>query len=158
MCSSIRTSFAALALVAGWGCGSTSDLVIGWQAEAGLVAQEAGADVEDGSHIRVCGDGATRATDAKSTAEGSVEVRDGSNAIFDAMGDDAGCSNATLCSILKSALVHRYSFDGTGTVATDSVGAAHGTVVNAELAGDGTVVLDGASSDQYVDLPNGIVR
>jgi hypothetical protein len=38
------------------------------------------------------------------------------------------------------------------------VGTAHGTVVNAQLGGNGTVVLAGAISDQYVDLPNGIVR
>ena len=58
---------------------------------------------------------------------------------------------------MKSALLHRYSFDGTGTAVTDSVGAAHGTVVNAQLSGSGTVVLGGGTTDQYVDLPNGIV-
>lgn len=65
-----------------------------------------------------------------------------------------GCGapdNLPLC------LRHRYSFDGTGTTATDSVGGANGLVVNTTLAGDGTVVLAGTDSLQYVDLPNGIV-
>ena len=55
-------------------------------------------------------------------------------------------------------LRHRYSFNGTGTTATDSVGGADGLVLNTTLAGDGTVVLAGVDTVQYVDLPNGIVR
>jgi hypothetical protein len=43
------------------------------------------------------------------------------------------------------------------SAATDSVGGADGLVVNRTLAGDGTVVLAGIDSLQYVDLPNGIV-
>jgi hypothetical protein len=58
---------------------------------------------------------------------------------------------------LPLCLRHRYSFNGTGTTATDSVGGADGLVVNTTLAGDGTVVLAGVDSVQYVDLPNGIV-
>jgi hypothetical protein len=38
------------------------------------------------------------------------------------------------------------------------VGTAHGTIVNAELHGDGFLALAGGTSDQYVDLPNGIVK
>jgi hypothetical protein len=68
---------------------------------------------------------------------------------------DSGCGSPC---ILKAALLHRYSFSGTGTRATDSVGQAHGTLVNATLTGTGTVVLAGGTTDQYVDLPNGIVR
>jgi len=70
---------------------------------------------------------------------------------------DGLCPNVTQCA-LRAALVHRYSFDGTGTVATDSVGAADGTVVGARLARTGSVVLAGGSTDQYVDLPNGIIH
>jgi len=55
------------------------------------------------------------------------------------------------------ALVHRYAFDGTGVVATDSVGARDGVVVNTELGGDGSVVLAGGVSNQYIDLPRFIV-
>jgi hypothetical protein len=68
---------------------------------------------------------------------------------------DAGCP----CScILKAGLAHRYSFSGTGVVATDSVGQADGTVVHTQLTGTGKLVLAGGTTDQYVDLPNGIVR
>jgi hypothetical protein len=56
-----------------------------------------------------------------------------------------------------SALVHRYSFDGTGTEVIDSVGGVNGTVMNASLSGSGSLTLAGTTSDQYVDLPNGLV-
>jgi len=72
---------------------------------------------------------------------------------------DAGgpsCPTPTLCAI-KAALVHRYSFNGSGRNVTDSVGRANGTVVNGQLSGNGYVNLRGGT-DQYVDLPNGIVR
>jgi hypothetical protein len=98
------------------------------------------------------------------SADGGLDTKDQASETLDAKADaspdvapDGGCSNPTLCA-LKAALVHRYQFDGTGTKVTDSVGTAHGTVMNAQLSGSGTVVLAGASSDQYVDLPNGIVR
>lgn len=59
-----------------------------------------------------------------------------------------------------SGLVHRYSFDGVGTTALDSIGTAHGTVVNAALTGQGTLTLVGAAGDQaqYVVLPHGLLR
>lgn len=66
-----------------------------------------------------------------------------------------GCGVSELCVDLKAGLVHRYSFTQKGTVATDSVGTAHGTIVGASAA-SGKVTLDG-STDAYVDLPNGIV-
>jgi cysteine-rich repeat protein len=56
-----------------------------------------------------------------------------------------------------SGLVHRYDFTGARTVITDSVGASHGTLVNTQLNGDGNLYLQGGSTDEYVDLPNGIV-
>jgi hypothetical protein len=80
--------------------------------------------------------------------------RDAGDTVADAS-VEAGCVDPVLCA-LKAALVHRYSFTGTGTVVTDSVGTAHGTVVNAQLTGNGDLVL--AGSTQYVDLPNGIIR
>jgi hypothetical protein len=70
---------------------------------------------------------------------------------------DSGCPNPTLCD-LKAQLLHRYTFNGTGTTVTDSVGTAHGTVMNAQLSGSGTVVLVSGATEQYVDLPNGIIK
>jgi hypothetical protein len=65
------------------------------------------------------------------------------------------------CKQLKSALVHRYDFEGTGTAVMDRVGTAHGSVKGggslSTLDGKGVVVLGGGSSGPYVDLPNGIV-
>lgn len=70
--------------------------------------------------------------------------------------DCGGVCGAT-CSVLQAALVHRYRFDGTGSAIVDSVGGAHGVLVNASLSGSGSADLAGGASGQYVDLPNGIV-
>lgn len=56
----------------------------------------------------------------------------------------------------EGSLLHRYSFNGTGAVATDTVSGADGNIVGAMLDGNGNVVMTGGSA-QYVDLPNGIV-
>jgi hypothetical protein len=72
-----------------------------------------------------------------------------------ALAGTCGCSAPE--DLPASCLRHRYSFDGTGTIATDSVGGADGVVVNTTLSGDGTVVLAGTNTEQYVDLPDGIL-
>ncbi|HEY5373557.1 MAG TPA: LamG domain-containing protein, partial [Polyangiaceae bacterium] len=73
-----------------------------------------------------------------------------------------GCGVAEApCLALKSSLLHRYSFTGSGTTVTDSKGSANGTVMGkgAALSGTGTLVLTGGvlpvASDpgQYVELP-----
>jgi hypothetical protein len=63
------------------------------------------------------------------------------------------------CTALRTALRNRYSFAGTGTTVTDSVGTAHGTAVNATLGDTGTLTLSGGdtSSPPYVNLPNGLI-
>lgn len=60
-----------------------------------------------------------------------------------------------LCVVLAETLVHRYSFDGTGTELTDTVGGAHGFVRRTSLNGDGKLILDG--ENDYVDLPAGLL-
>jgi hypothetical protein len=60
-------------------------------------------------------------------------------------------------SIFDDSLIHRYSFDGSGTNVVDSIGFAHGTVINTMLGGSGQLALAGQSSDQYVDLPDGLI-
>jgi hypothetical protein len=55
----------------------------------------------------------------------------------------------------SSVLVHRYSFEGTGTTATDSVGTAHGTITGGTQSG-GAVTLSG--TEQYVTLPNTVLN
>jgi hypothetical protein len=62
-----------------------------------------------------------------------------------------------------NSLLHRYSFDGSGSVAEDSVGEADGTVFNTTLDGMGAVSLvddhdsKNQTADQFVDLPNQLV-
>jgi len=52
--------------------------------------------------------------------------------------------------------IQRYDFRGTGSVVTDSVGGANGSIRGgARLDGRGGLVLDGR--DDYVDLPNGLI-
>lgn len=58
---------------------------------------------------------------------------------------------------LVSSLLHRYSFEDEGSLAFDSVGAAHGPIVGTTLTDTGTLTLAGNRSLQYVDLPNKIV-
>lgn len=61
------------------------------------------------------------------------------------------------CRTLVAKLIHRYDFEGTGTVVKDRVGTADGTVKAATLStmnGKGVVLLGGGSSGPYVDLPN----
>lgn len=55
-----------------------------------------------------------------------------------------------------ASLVHRYSFDGTGTVVNDSAGSADGTILaGGMLDGSGSLTLDG--NNDYVNLPNGLI-
>ncbi|MEZ6014447.1 MAG: LamG domain-containing protein [Planctomycetota bacterium] len=55
----------------------------------------------------------------------------------------------------RAQLIHRWSFDGTGTTAFDSVGGAHGALMGgATLTGTGALTFDGV--DDYVALPSGI--
>lgn len=65
--------------------------------------------------------------------------------------EQAGCLG------LRNALIHRYSFAGSGTTVTDSVGGADGTVVNTELNDTGSLELAGSTSEQYADLPDGLI-
>jgi hypothetical protein len=110
------------------------------------------------------GAGAPAEVAGASGAGGSAEPGDaGPDAAGDAATADAGdpnplgCAPADRagCDLLRSALVHRYSFDGSGAAVLDSAGGAHGSVENGQLSGAGEVALDG--DDQFVDLPNGIV-
>ena len=61
----------------------------------------------------------------------------------------------------NAALVHLYNFnEGAGTVVTDSIGAAHGSVVGGGASWvSGQVSLPGGPSATapYVDLPNGLI-
>ncbi|MBN1652354.1 MAG: LamG domain-containing protein [Deltaproteobacteria bacterium] len=76
--------------------------------------------------------------------------------------EDPSDANANMIDCIKTHLLHRYRFDGTGSTATDSVGSAHGTIhgANAVLA-SGSLTLGGDvgsdySDEGYVELPTSI--
>lgn len=74
---------------------------------------------------------------------------------------DADTAQLASCTGLKTALAHRYDFEGTGTVVTDRVGTSHGSVKGgaglSQVGGKGAVVLAGGAAGSYVDLPNGVL-
>ena len=58
--------------------------------------------------------------------------------------------------ILHGGVVHRYSFDGEGKAAIDSIGGKHGTMTGGvTLKGEGFVELDG--SNDLIELPAGLI-
>ena len=61
------------------------------------------------------------------------------------------------CTGLRSALSHRWRFDGSGNMVRDEQGNALGAVQNATLSGEGSLALAGGTSNQHVDLPNGLI-
>jgi len=69
---------------------------------------------------------------------------------------EAGPAEPTL---RGDALLHRYGFDGSGSRAFDSKGAAHGSLVACRLSDQGSLQLQtpDAGDDPYVDLPNGLI-
>jgi hypothetical protein len=70
------------------------------------------------------------------------------------------CDGGGLCRdcapIFPASLIHRYTFDGSGTSITDSIGTAHGTCVHCSVD-SGRVDLPADVTNNYVDLPNGII-
>jgi len=110
------------------------------------------------------GSGATGATGATGPQGGTGALGGGgaggsAGSIGDggepALGGTGGTSGSAC--VGAESLVHRYTFDGTGTAAVDYVGGADGEVVGATMAGDGTVRIAGRATNQYVDLPNGML-
>jgi len=134
---------------------TTSDVAASGSSGRGPVASAVGAggSTSTGAAGTTAGDGGSGAQND----DGGPDGQDDAIAQPIDAAPDTACSNPILCAV-RAALVHRYSFDGSGTVVTDSVGAANGTVINAQLAGTGTLALAGGATDQYVDLPNGIVH
>ena len=78
---------------------------------------------------------------------------------------DCGCGLAedgppggpAFCTALASALVHRYAFDGNSATAFDTAGTAPGIFANGILGNTGTAVLQGGTTNQHIDLPDGIL-
>jgi hypothetical protein len=124
-------------LVLAVGCGSDRDLVIGRNVVAIVAPRDAAA--ADVSEAAVPSDAIDETEDAP---------------------PDETTIEATPCVANEvpppGSLLHRYSFDGTGTIVHDSVGNADGNAIGgAMLSGDGSLSLDG--NNDYVNLPNGLI-
>lgn len=143
--SSVTCSLLLLALVR---CGSKEDLVLGEIKGDGGTATPSGMGGASGAAGNGLGGAAGRAGDAAGgSAAGGV-------------GADAAAGAANDCLDLESTMIaglrNRYSFEGNGDVAVDSVSGAHGEVMGTTLDGSGVVTMDGEAR-RYVDLPNGII-
>lgn len=100
--------------------------------------------------------GAGESSGAAGTGDANAGATDTSAA---GEGGAAGATDTSPPPSLRGdALLHRYSFDGTGSIAFDSKGAAHGTIIGAQLTNQGYLSLDGkATAAQYVDLPDQLI-
>jgi Concanavalin A-like lectin/glucanases superfamily len=168
VCAGLLASIIAGAASA---CGSKGDLVIGRDSvavtpdaggSAGLAAEVGGSSGSSGVGGAVAGTGGAVGGDSASAGD--------ANAGFAGALD---CDPTDVAPV--AALLHRYSFSGTGFVATDSAGGAPGDLVDglpsipanndcnthlkpgrgATLDGNGLLVLDGCRG--YVNLPNGLI-
>lgn len=139
-------------------CGSRQDLVIG---ELPLVSDAGHSGSTSGSGGEVTSGGAQSTAGAATAgtetgvagtnaAEGGAEPGAGGAGGV----SDGGCTFGSEPPV--GSLLHRYSFDGTGGVATDSVSAQDGTFVGLKLDGSGILTMPGTATN-YVDLPNGII-
>jgi hypothetical protein len=93
--------------------------------------------------------------DVDTDSDGMLDCNDGCPR--DAARAAPGVCGCGAADTLPQCLRHRYSFNGMGAVATDSAGDADGEIIGTALTGTGTLVLAGVVSDQYVDLPAGII-
>jgi hypothetical protein len=139
-------------------CGSRGDLIIGKLfvvaegGAAGASGSSAGAE-PNGGVLSTAGAGGSADVGGSSDVGGS-DVGGSASGAGAGTGGEQGCTD--LDQPPPGSLVHRYSLDGTGAVAIDSVSGDDGEIVGTMLNGDGTVTMKG-DSRQYIDLPNGII-
>lgn len=94
--------------------------------------------------------------DIDSDTDGTLDCNDG--CAFDGARIAPSACGCGADDTLALCLQHRYSFNGMGVVAADGVGDADGDILGgAALSGNGTLVLAGGITDQFVDLPAGII-
>jgi len=144
-------------------CGSSADLVIGSNplpAGGAAAAAEAGASSADGG--------------AAGNAMGGMADVAGLGGGAEAGAPEAGADSCDPSDVAPDgSLAHRYSFDGNGTAAIDSIRSANGQLLDAPpptnictgsavappgavLDGNGRLVLDGCKG--YVNLPNDLTK
>jgi hypothetical protein len=146
-------------------CGSSTDLIIGRnQSASGNGAGGASAGRGGGG----AGSGGAAGSDAVAGLGGVGGLGGEAGAA------DAGANNCDPLDLAPAgSLVHRYSFDGNASMALDSIGTAHGQLLDAPLPtnicsgaalsapgavldGNGLLVLDGCKG--YVNLPNDLTK
>jgi hypothetical protein len=139
-------------------CGSKQDLLIG---EVAPITTDGGSNVVPGAGVggETSGSGGAQGGSnamAGATAEGGSA---GADSMAGASGTPEDCTEGEEPPV--DALIHRWSFDGTGTTVVDSIGGADGTVQGgAMLDGSGVLALAGnrdGQPDQYVDLQNNLI-
>ena len=153
-------------------CGSKADLIIGeiqTVSTAGKTSTlpTAGTGTGTGAEPGTAGtaQGATGGTEVAgsggSSEGGALSGAGGAGMAGEGGAIDAPGGASGACEPPLGSLVHRYSFDGTGTSVIDSVGGANGNLVGgATLDGSGVLTLPGnrdGQPDQYLNLPNGII-
>lgn len=153
-------------------CGSKADLIIGeipLVSTAGKTSVVPTAGAGSGAEAGTAGtaQGATGGTDVAGSGAGPSEGGTGGaggTAGEGGANDTPGGASGTCAGGEEppiGSLLHRYSFDGSGTSVVDSVGGANGNLVGgATLDGSGVLTLPGnrdGQPDQYLNLPNGII-
>jgi hypothetical protein len=151
-------------------CGSKGDLIIGELqpvSSAGTVSviPNAGSGAEPSS-AGSTSQGASGGS-AGSQADGGATALGGADGGGASQGGAPDAVGGTPSDCLEGdeppvgSLLHRYSFDGTGTTVSDSIGTANGNLVGgATLDGSGILSLPGnrdGQPDQYLNLPNGLI-
>lgn len=145
-------------------CGSKQDLVIGsiGLTEAGATSSGAGGSAGDASGGTPSIGGSTGGSIEPAAGAAGQAAAAGDSAMAGAAGE-GGESGLPPEDCVPGeqppldSLIHRYSFDGIGLNAVDSVGSMNGLISpNAALTGDG--VLDLASGSDFVDLNNNILQ
>ena len=152
--------FAVLLLLAD--CGSKQDLIIGELllkgqagAAAGASGGSAGTEPTAGTLPTSGASGSGGASGGTSEAGGAPDAG-AAGAAGSAGSPEENCVEGS--EPPPGSLLHRYSFDGTGATAIDTISVAdgNGNIIGTTLDGSGLVAMDGMP-DEYVDLPNGII-
>jgi hypothetical protein len=133
-------------------CGSKQDLVIGELQLPSPAGAQAGTGATAGTEIGGAAVGAAGAGGLLTAGTGAESGQGGATG-------SAGEPPVEDC-VMGSApplgsLIHRYSFDGTGTAVVDSIGTANGELHDTELDGSGILSMD--TKGQFVELPDGII-
>ncbi len=135
----------------GLACSPQTVDAISWNGKAGTSGGQAGDSSGSG------GSGGSASSAGGGGSAGSAVGGDAGSGTDAGVPGGAGGEAGEGATLRSDALLHRYSFDGMGTVALDSKGGAHGTVIGTELVAEGTLALGGLGTGEYLDLPDNLI-